>query len=122
MTTRRFGIHRRSTAKAGGLGLACLLLAATPALGAAPETFTAQTARAPTTALAMNDAAGPQAFTTVLPEAQRCPQAADRPMPPAEGAATGAKESPCLGRLTDKLLGLAARKAGQFLSVPVLVF
>lgn len=119
MTTRRFGTHRHSTAKAGGLGLACLLLAATPALGAAPETFTAQTARMPTTALAMNDAAGPQAFTTVLPEAQRCPQAAaDRPMPPAANA----KESPCLGRLTDKLLGLAARKAGQFLSVPVLVF
>lgn len=127
MTTRHQGSgaggrHRRTPAlTAGGLSLACLLLAASPSFGAAPVTFIAQPARAPTAALAMNGTTAPQALTTVMPEAQKCPQTAAQPMAPA-AALPSAKESPCLGALTGKLLGLAARKAGELLSVPVLVF
>ena len=133
MTNRHTGAsagsrHRRALGSGtgklgiGGLSLAGLLLAASPSLGAAPETFTPQPARAPAAALAMNGATAPQAFTTVMPNGQKCPQQAGQPLPASPAALPSAKESPCLGALTGKLLGLAARKAGELLSVPVLVF
>lgn len=117
-------LRRRFSLGAGGL--AVMLLAATPALGAATEIspLAAPAASAATT-LAMNGAA-PGALATVMPTAGKCPEAAAQPLPPvAPPSATaepGARKSPCLGALTGKLLGLAARKAGEFLSVPVLVF
>lgn len=113
------------------LGLACLLLTASPSPAATPVSFQPQPAMtpttmtsvttAPTTILAMSTATAPQAFTTALPEAPNCPQqAAAQPAPPA--VMPSVRERPCLGALTGKLLGIAARKAGELFSVPVLVF
>lgn len=118
------------------LGLACLLLTASPSPAATPVSFQPQPAMtpttmtpttmtsvttAPTTLLAMSTATAPQAFTTALPEAPNCPQqAAAQPAPPA--VMPSVRERPCLGALTGKLLGIAARKAGELFSVPVLVF
>lgn len=114
------GMPGRNRLGMSGLALACLLLATSPALASAPESFTTQpTGGVPVTRLAMNSAT-PEAFTTALPNSGNCPQAAAPAAPPA--AAQTAKDNPCLGALTGKLLNFAARKAGELLSVPVLVF
>ncbi len=121
-------IARRSF-QATGLGLACLLFAAMPALGAAAPTYNvaaqSQTpatapAKTPATQLAMNAPSTPAALTVAMPPAEKCPEAAAQPLP-STASDPAAKMSPCVGTLTSKLLEMAARKAGKYLPVPVLV-
>lgn len=115
---RKPGMNKLSLGK---LALACLLLAASPSLAAKPVSLTAQPAAAAAATVTMTSAATAHTFTTVMPEAQNCQQRpAARPAPSA--AEANANDTPCLGALPGKLLGVAARKAGKLFSGPVLVF
>lgn len=107
------------------MGLACLLFAASPALGATMPGMPAAPAATPTIALAMNGTAGASDFAPLPPQAGQCPETAAHGesalMRPA--AATSDDKPPvCFGELANKLLEMAARKAGKFIPTPVLVF
>lgn len=111
--------------KVSCMGLACLLFAAAPALGAATPALPAATASTPTVALAMSGTASTSTFAPLSPQAEQCPEATaqaksslSRPV----AATSDEKNSVCFGELANKLLEMAARKAGKFIPTPVLVF
>ena len=110
--------HRALGLGAGGLGLAIALLAATPARCASTaQSFAAPAASGAVVTLAMNGAS-PAALATAMPQGEKCPQDPNQSVPAAPIAADPAR---CPPTITGRLLGLAARKAGQILSVPILI-